>query len=194
MQDHASDPGVFIRSMASRGHLGGLSVAAPKAVTLLDAAGFPFVLIETVGVGQDEVEVAERRRHHGGRATPGWGDEVQAAKAGLLEIADVFVVNKADRPGLDGDAAWTSSTCSTPARHRRLLYGGRRSSRPSRPTAAASTSCGGRDRAPTARGAEAGDDRLAAARVARLWDEVESIVAARLRRRAQRMLTDDGLA
>jgi LAO/AO transport system kinase len=100
MQDHASDPGVFIRSMASRGHLGGLSAAAPKALTLLDAAGFPWLLIETVGVGQDEVEVAEAADTTLVVVTPGWGDGIQAAKAGILEIGDVFVVNKADRPGV----------------------------------------------------------------------------------------------
>jgi LAO/AO transport system kinase len=101
MQDHASDPGVFIRSMASRGHLGGLSAAAPKALTLLDAAGFPYVLIETVGVGQDEVEVVNAADTTVVVVTPGWGDGIQAAKAGILEIGDVFVVNKADRPGVD---------------------------------------------------------------------------------------------
>lgn len=105
MQDHASDPGVFIRSMASRGHLGGLSAAAPKGLTLLDAAGFPFVLIETVGVGQDEVEVADAADTTVVVLTPGWGDGVQAAKAGILEIGDVFVVNKADRPGVDDAVA-----------------------------------------------------------------------------------------
>jgi LAO/AO transport system kinase len=105
MQDHASDPGVFIRSMASRGHLGGLSAAAPKGLTLLDAAGFPFVLIETVGVGQDEVEVADAADTTVVVLTPGWGDGVQAAKAGILEIGDIFVVNKADRPGVDDAVA-----------------------------------------------------------------------------------------
>lgn len=105
MQDHASDPGVFIRSMASRGHLGGLSAAAPKGLTLLDAAGFPYLLIETVGVGQDEVEVADAADTTVVVVTPGWGDGVQAAKAGILEIGHVFVVNKADRPGVDDAVA-----------------------------------------------------------------------------------------
>ena len=105
MQDHASDPGVFIRSMASRGHLGGLSAAAPKGLTLLDAAGFPYLLIETVGVGQDEVEVADAADTTVVVVTPGWGDGIQAAKAGILEIGDVFVVNKADRPGVDDAVA-----------------------------------------------------------------------------------------
>jgi LAO/AO transport system kinase len=91
--------------MASRGHLGGLSAAAPKGLTLLDAAGFPYLLIETVGVGQDEVEVADAADTTVVVLTPGWGDGVQAAKAGILEIGDVFVVNKADRPGVDDAVA-----------------------------------------------------------------------------------------
>ena len=99
MQDHALDDGVFIRSMATRGHLGGLALAAPEAVRALDAAGFPWVLLETVGVGQVEVEVAGEADTTVVVVNPGWGDGVQAAKAGLMEIADVFVINKADRPG-----------------------------------------------------------------------------------------------
>jgi len=99
MQDHATDPGVFIRSMATRGHLGGLSLATPQAVRVLDAAGKPWVLIETVGVGQVEIEVAGAADTTMVVVNPGWGDAVQAAKAGLLEVADLFVVNKADRDG-----------------------------------------------------------------------------------------------
>jgi LAO/AO transport system kinase len=99
MQDHATDPGVFIRSMATRGHLGGLSLATPQAVRVLDAAGKPWVLIETVGVGQVEIEVAGAADTTMVVVNPGWGDAVQAAKAGLLEIADLFVVNKSDRDG-----------------------------------------------------------------------------------------------
>ncbi|HEY3239555.1 MAG TPA: methylmalonyl Co-A mutase-associated GTPase MeaB, partial [Acidimicrobiia bacterium] len=101
MQEHATDPGVFIRSMATRGHLGGLSLATPQAVRVLDAAGKPWVLIETVGVGQVEIEVAGAADTTVVVVNPGWGDSVQAAKAGLLEIADLFVVNKADRDGAD---------------------------------------------------------------------------------------------
>ncbi|MGH9038777.1 MAG: ArgK/MeaB family GTPase, partial [Acidimicrobiia bacterium] len=101
MQDHATDPGVFIRSMATRGHLGGLSLATPQAVRVLDAAGKPWVLIETVGVGQVEIEVAGAADTTVVVVNPGWGDSVQASKAGLLEIADLFVVNKADRDGAD---------------------------------------------------------------------------------------------
>jgi LAO/AO transport system kinase len=99
MQDHFLDPGVFIRSMATRGHLGGLALATPAAVRVLDAVGFPWVLIETVGVGQVEVEVAGAADTTVVVVNPGWGDSVQANKAGLLEVADVFVINKADRAG-----------------------------------------------------------------------------------------------
>jgi LAO/AO transport system kinase len=105
MGDHATDEGVFIRSMATRGHLGGLAVAAPEAVRVLTAAGFPWVILETVGVGQVEVDVAAHADTTVVVVNPGWGDAVQANKAGLLEIADVFVVNKADRPGADDAVA-----------------------------------------------------------------------------------------
>ena len=101
MQDHATDPGVFIRSMATRGHLGGLSLATPEAVRLLDAVGRHWVLVETVGVGQVEVEIAGKADTTVVVLNPGWGDSVQANKAGLMEIADVFVINKADRKGVE---------------------------------------------------------------------------------------------
>jgi len=101
MQNHATDPGVFIRSMATRGHLGGLSLATSEAVRLLDAVGSPCTLVETVGVGQVEVEIARNADTIVVVVNPGWGDSVQANKAGLLEIADIFVINKADRPGVD---------------------------------------------------------------------------------------------
>jgi LAO/AO transport system kinase len=100
MQDHALDDGVYIRSMASRGHLGGLSVAVPEAIRILAAAGFPLVLVETVGVGQVEVEVAGATDTTVVVLNPRWGDAVQANKAGLLETADIFVINKADMPGV----------------------------------------------------------------------------------------------
>jgi len=99
MQDHATDDQVFIRSMASRGHLGGLAWATPQALRILDAAGFDVVLIETVGVGQAEVEIASLADTALVVVAPGLGDSIQAAKAGILEIADIFVVNKSDRPG-----------------------------------------------------------------------------------------------
>ena len=99
MQAHATDPDVFIRSMATRGHLGGISLATREAVRVLDAAGKDVVVIETVGVGQAEVEITDACDTTLVVVNPGWGDAVQAAKAGLMEIADVFVVNKADRAG-----------------------------------------------------------------------------------------------
>ncbi|MEU8373987.1 MULTISPECIES: methylmalonyl Co-A mutase-associated GTPase MeaB [unclassified Micromonospora] len=101
MQDHATDPGVYIRSMSSRGHLGGLSSATPQAVRVLEGAGCDVVLVETVGVGQAEVEVASLADTTLVLLAPGMGDAIQAVKAGILEIADVFVVNKADRDGAD---------------------------------------------------------------------------------------------
>ncbi|WP_051063245.1 methylmalonyl Co-A mutase-associated GTPase MeaB [Ilumatobacter nonamiensis] len=101
MQDHATDPGVFIRSMATRGHLGGLALATPEAVRALDAIGRHWILVETVGVGQVEVEVAGKADTTIVVVNPGWGDSVQANKAGLMEIADIFVINKADRKGAD---------------------------------------------------------------------------------------------
>jgi LAO/AO transport system kinase len=99
MQAHATDDQVFIRSMASRGHLGGLAWATPQALRILDAAGFDIVLIETVGVGQAEVEIAALADCAMVVLAPGLGDSIQAAKAGILEIADIFAVNKSDRPG-----------------------------------------------------------------------------------------------
>lgn len=99
MQDHATDSGVFIRSMASRGHLGGLAWAAPQALRVLDAAGCEVILVETVGVGQAEIEIASLADSTVVLVAPGMGDAIQAAKAGILEIADVFAVNKADRDG-----------------------------------------------------------------------------------------------
>jgi len=99
MPSHALDEGVYIRSMATRGHLGGLAVAVPDAVRVLSSVGMPVVLVETVGVGQQEVEVAAATDTTIVVVNPGWGDAIQANKAGLLEIADLFVINKADRPG-----------------------------------------------------------------------------------------------
>ena len=101
MQDHATDPGVFIRSMATRGHLGGLSLSTPEAIRMLDAVGRSWILVETVGVGQVEVEIAGKADTTVVVLNPGWGDSVQANKAGLMEIADIFVINKADRKGVE---------------------------------------------------------------------------------------------
>jgi len=99
MQEHATDPDVFIRSMATRGHLGGMALAAPEGVRILDAAGYDLIMVETVGVGQAEVDVAAATDTTVVMLAPGLGDAVQMAKAGILEVADVFLVNKADREG-----------------------------------------------------------------------------------------------
>jgi LAO/AO transport system kinase len=99
MQDHADDPEVFIRSMATRGHLGGLAEATGLFVKAVANSGFDHVIVETVGVGQSEVEIMNFADVVVLVVTPGWGDQIQADKAGIVEIADVFVVNKADRPG-----------------------------------------------------------------------------------------------
>ena len=132
MQEHATDPGVFIRSMATRGRLGGLSAATPQAVRVLDGVGVDVVLVETVGVGQAEVEIASLADTTVVLLAPGLGDGVQAVKAGVLEIADVFVVNKADRDGArqtvrdlknmlamaesaEGDDAWSRPVLQTVA-------------------------------------------------------------------------------
>src|SRR6478752_5378119 len=128
MQSHTTDAGVFIRSMATRGHLGGLALATPQAVRVLDAVGKAWIVIETVGVGQVEVEIAGHADTTVVVVNPGWGDSVQTAKAGLMEIADIFVVNKADRSGaadavrdlagmleLSGDRAWRPPVLQTVA-------------------------------------------------------------------------------
>jgi LAO/AO transport system kinase len=101
MQRHATDDGVFVRSMATRGHLGGLSKATGEAALVLDAMGYDVVMVETVGVGQDEVEVVDLAHTTAVVSLPGMGDDIQAMKAGILEIGEVFIVNKADKPGAD---------------------------------------------------------------------------------------------
>ncbi|MFI4986663.1 MAG: methylmalonyl Co-A mutase-associated GTPase MeaB [Alphaproteobacteria bacterium] len=105
MSEHSADPGVFVRSLAARGHLGGLSRVASRIVDVMDAAGFPLVVVETVGTGQSEVEIAELADTKIVVTAPGLGDEIQALKAGILEIADILVVNKADLPGAARAAA-----------------------------------------------------------------------------------------
>ncbi len=101
MQDHVSDDGVYIRSMATRGHLGGLAGAASDALGLMGQAGFDHLIVETVGVGQSEVEVMNVAETTVLVVGPSWGDQIQADKAGIVEIADIFVINKADRPGVE---------------------------------------------------------------------------------------------
>ena len=105
MQDHTHDDKVYIRSMATRGHLGGLSLATSEAIRLLDATGHDWVIVETVGVGQVEVEIAGKADSTVVVVNPGWGDAVQATKAGLLEIADIFAINKADRDGVESTSS-----------------------------------------------------------------------------------------
>ncbi len=112
MQTHAGDPGVFIRSMATRGHLGGLAHATGDVALVLDAAGLDVIVIETVGVGQDEVDIVRTADVSVVTLVPGTGDEVQALKAGIMEIADIFVVNKADREGADRTMSSVRSTLS----------------------------------------------------------------------------------
>ena len=183
MQDHATDDGVFIRSMATRGHLGGLALATPQAIRVLDAAGKPWVIVETVGVGQVEVEVASATDTIVVVVNPGWGDGVQAAKAGLLEIADVLVVNKADRPGkeetvrdltqmleLAGHREWTPPIVATVASENEgidALW----------------------DAIASHRDFLESDGRLEARRTRRIADELRSIVAARLSERAADLCT-----
>ena len=101
MQRHATDEGVFIRSLATRGHFGGLTASARAVINVLDAMGKDFILVETVGVGQDEVEIAGAAHTTIVVTVPGMGDDIQAIKAGILEIGDIFVINKADREGAD---------------------------------------------------------------------------------------------
>jgi LAO/AO transport system kinase len=117
MQAHATDPGVFIRSMATRGHLGGLAAATGHVLTVLAAASRDVILVETVGVGQDEVEIVGTADVSVVVLVPGLGDEVQALKAGIMEIADVFVVNKADREGVDRVVAEIQSMLGMAAAH-----------------------------------------------------------------------------
>lgn len=178
MQEHATDEGVFIRSMATRGHLGGLALATPQAIRVLDAAGKPWVIVETVGVGQVEVEIAHAADTTVVVVTPGWGDGVQTAKAGLLEIADVLVVNKADRAGTDetvrdlaqmlelaSDRAWQPpivETVATEGRGIDELW----------------------DAIVRHRAHLESDGQLAARRAGRLRDELRTIVEERLARRA----------
>ncbi len=140
MQDHSTDPGVFIRSMASRGQLGGLSWATPQALRVLDAAGCDVVLIETVGVGQAEVEIASLADSTVVMLAPGMGDAIQAAKAGILEVADVYVVNKADREGAEHTVRELTGMLSHgPFRRRARVAGVRRFARPSLHVAKEST-------------------------------------------------------
>jgi LAO/AO transport system kinase len=185
MQEHATDPDVFIRSMATRGHLGGMALAAPEAVRILDAAGYELVIVETVGVGQAEVEVAAATDTAVVVLAPGLGDAVQMAKAGILEVADVFAVNKADREGA-GDVV---------RELRQMLHLG--AARPWDPPIVCTTATSGDGvealadavEAHTAYLGESG--ALDAKRRARLLAEVESLAAERFKRSAADALRAD---
>jgi LAO/AO transport system kinase len=185
MQEHATDPGVFIRSMATRGHLGGMALAAPEAIRILDASGKDLVIVETVGVGQAEVEVAGATDTTLVVVAPGWGDAVQAAKAGILEVADVYVVNKSDRDGVN-DAVRDLNLMLRTGEHGDWLP----------PVVRTSTVSGeGMDELWEAvvkhRTHLESTGRLGAQRRARLLAEVQTMVAARLRARAAAVLEGD---
>ena len=186
MQEHATDPDVFIRSMATRGHLGGMALATPEAVRILDAAGYDLVIVETVGVGQAEIEVAAATDTTLVVLAPGLGDAVQMAKAGILEIADVFVVNKADRDG----------AAEVQRELRQMLHLG--AARPWDPPVLATTATddGGDDELWLAvarhRAHLGATGSLSARRNARLLQEVEALAAERFRRATVAALAADG--
>jgi LAO/AO transport system kinase len=185
MQDHATDPGVFIRSMATRGHLGGMALAAPEAVRILDAAGYARVIVETVGVGQAEVEVAAATDTTVVVLAPGLGDAVQMAKAGILEVADIFVVNKADRDG----------AAEVMRELRQMLHLG--AARDWEPPVLATSAQNGDgvddvwEAIETHHAHVVDSGALAARRRARLVQEVESLAAERFRRKAAAVLAAD---
>jgi LAO/AO transport system kinase len=186
MQEHATDPDVFIRSMATRGHLGGMALATPEAVRILDAAGFDLVIVETVGVGQAEIEVAAATDTALVVLAPGLGDAVQMAKAGILEVADVFVVNKADRDG----------AAEVQRELRQMLHLG--AARPWEPPvlATSATSDEGVDELWLAvarhRAHLEASGSLGARRHARVVQEVEALAAERFRQASVRALAADG--
>jgi LAO/AO transport system kinase len=186
MQTHATDPGVFIRSMATRGHLGGMALAAPEAIRVLDASGKNLVIVETVGVGQAEVEIATAADTTLVVVAPGWGDAVQVAKAGILEIADVFVVNKADRDGADDAVRDLNLMLRTGPRHGWMP-----------PVVRTSATAGdGLDALweAIAKHREHGEasGTLASRRRQRAVNEVKAMVAARLEQEVGVMLAPDG--
>jgi LAO/AO transport system kinase len=198
MQAYASDDGVFIRSMASRGHAGGLAATSTSAATVLDAAGFDLVLLETVGTGQSEVEVAATADTTVVLEAPDMGDEVQAIKAGLLEVADIVVVNKGDRPGAQRTAAQLRAMLTATASPRPATASPRPASaahdgaadhpRPKRPEVLVTTATTGEGVAALLaaldRHRAAGREGLAdAARLARAEAQVWAIVSERLRDR-----------
>lgn len=191
MQEHATDPEVYIRSMASRGHLGGLAATTPQALRVLDAAGCEVVLVETVGVGQSEIEVASAADTAVVLLAPGMGDGIQAAKAGILEIGDVFVVNKADRDGADATARELNHM---------LALGERREPGDWRPPIVKTVAARGEGVTEVVEALEkhrawlAETGRLAARRRARAAAEIEAIALAVLRSRFGMLHSDSRLA
>jgi LAO/AO transport system kinase len=188
MQAHAGDADVFIRSMASRGHVGGLATSTVAAAAVLDAAGFPLIFIETVGTGQSEVEIASIADTTLVVQAPEMGDEVQAIKAGLLEVADIVVVNKGDRPGADRAAAQLRGMLTVGAQHDRQMGDRPRPKRPDVMLVSALTGAGvaellaALDRRRRTDGDGAGDapDQ---ARLARAETQLWGIVAQRVQER-----------
>ena len=187
MQAHAGDDDVFIRSMAARGHAGGLAGSTIAAAAVLDAAGFPLVFIETVGTGQSEVEVAAVADTTLVVQAPEMGDEVQAIKAGLLEVADIVVVNKSDRPGADRAAAQLRGMLTVGAQHDRAMGDRPRPKRPQVMLASALTGAGvaelltALDRRAPATAARDGPDAAASAAAIRRADaQLAGILAQRL--------------
>ncbi len=193
MQAYAGDSDVFIRSMASRGHAGGLATSTVAAAAVLDAAGFPLVFIETVGTGQSEVEVAAIADTTLVVQAPEMGDEVQAIKAGLLEVADIVVVNKADRPGADRTASHLRSMLTVGAQHDRAMGDRPRPKRPEVLLASGATGTGvpevlaSLDRREAKRRAAASSDEAEGVgdrvRLARAEAQLSGILSERLRER-----------
>ncbi|HWF57905.1 MAG TPA: methylmalonyl Co-A mutase-associated GTPase MeaB [Candidatus Dormibacteraeota bacterium] len=178
--EHVGDPAVFIRSMASRGQQGGLALAAPAALRLLDAAGYSWILLETVGVGQVELDVCAVTDTTVLVVNPGWGDDVQTAKAGILEVADVFVVNKADRPGAEHARRDLASM--------RAVAPGAGGWQPPVLATVASEDVGSAEVLAAIDGHRSwleSDGHLSSLREARLWDEVQAVALAQLRERAR---------
>jgi LAO/AO transport system kinase len=189
MQIHAGDRDVFIRSMASRGHSGGLAASTVAAAAVMDACGFPLIFIETVGTGQSEVEVAAIADTTMVVQAPEMGDEVQAIKAGLLEVADIVVVNKSDRPGADRAASQLRGMLTVGAQHDRAMAGRPHPKRPDVMLTSASTGSGvpellaaldRRDAARRAGGSETVDD---AAALKRAEAQLSGILSERIHRR-----------
>ncbi|MDP8904298.1 MAG: methylmalonyl Co-A mutase-associated GTPase MeaB [Chloroflexota bacterium] len=192
MQAHAGDDDVFIRSMASRGHVGGLALSTVAAAAVLDAVGFPLVFIETVGTGQSEVEIASTADTTLVVQAPEMGDEVQAIKAGLLEVADVVVVNKSDRPGADRAASQLRGMLTVGAQHDRAMGDRPRPKRPEVVLASALTGAGvpellaALDRRDAARRAALREGMPDRSQLARAEAQLNAILAQRVTERLRR--------